>query len=159
MKCPSPGYQRASGSQPAHGNLLDQPMQAALLLLIGVYLHKKALCQDHHSSKQGPPTWHRALLAQRTVSGGGEDVSRCGGGKGEQNCSSHCDQGLYPGPLIPLSAGLVPGPVLLPWQHLEEQDEAAQEAQIRSIVVPLSPRGLHPTASAAGRLWAQAWPC
>lgn len=72
-------------------------------------------------------------------------------GEVNKTAAPHCD----PGPLIHPSAGLVPGPVSLPWQHLEEQDEAAQEVQIGSMVVLLSLRGLHPTASADGRLWAQ----
>lgn len=67
------------------------PCSLCLLLLIGIYLHKKDPCQDHHSSlvhmAQSPVTQRMVVCWT--------------GGRREGNCRAWCDQGLHPEPLTP----------------------------------------------------------
>lgn len=98
----------------APGNLPAwiSPCSLCLLPLIGIYLHKKDSCQDHHSSLV-----HMARSCVCPGDGAVLDRWEKGG-----------DQGLHSEPPV---LCLVPGPAPpLPWQLLEEeQDEAAQEVQ------------------------------
>lgn len=89
------------------------PSSLCLLLLIGIYLHKKDLCQDHHSSL--------VHMAQSRVcpEDWGGDLLGWTGGRRDGNCRAWCDQGLHPEPLARPVLGLVPGPAPpLPWAAL-----------------------------------------
>lgn len=100
------------------------PSSLCLLLLIGIYLHKKDLCQDHHSSL--------VHMAQSCVcpEDWGETcwVGQVGEGMGtaEPSVTRGCTQSPSP---VQCLVWCRDQPLLCPGQLLEEQDEAAQEVQ------------------------------
>lgn len=127
-----------------------RPCRLRLLLLIRIYLHKKDLCQDHHSSQVGPRyAWHKTLFAQRTRTWwASRRVALYHWERQTPLQTPSMTRNRTQSPPAPPVPGPLPGPVPpLSRQHGEEQDEPAQEVQTHGGP-QLSPReGFAPCSS------------